>query len=238
MRASRHPSLERYIVAAAIASALLMSHAASVAARPLSQCRLGYQSDYYSIVAGTMSEATRNDLRLRVLIDALDDAEIVFSGRLVKRWYLSDVQETDIPTILEVYDRVRVLKGEMPSAAADETAYVIRERFCDGRCWLGALPEVTGAGRDETARVVLALRSSSSPPGEARDRRSGAVVYSGRIDALLGPCDPRQVDAAAAEMLIGSPGEIARLRRDYPPRTAEDKRRDEAFIIRRLMGRP
>lgn len=219
---------------AGLLAAVLAGLVAPLAARPLSKCRLGYQSDYHSVIEG-FTDDVRRDVLQRVLIDALDDADIVFRGRLVKRWYLSDVLETDIPSILEVYDGVRTLKGEMPAAAQDGQAYLIRERICDGLCWLGALPEVTAA-RDEPERVVLAMKNTLSNPHEVRDRRSNTVVYSGRIDALLGPCDPRQVNAALAANLIASPDEMERLRRTYPPRTAEERQRDADFVVR-LLGR-
>jgi hypothetical protein len=39
-------------------------------------------------------------------------------------------------------------------------------------------------------------------------------------------------------MLIASPYEMERVRRAYPPRTVEDKRRDEDLIINRVIGVP
>lgn len=223
------------VKAGCLAAVLAALAAAPLAARPLTKCRLGNQSEYYSIADAPIAEETRKDLRMRVLIDALDDADIVFRGTLSKRWYLSDVLETDIPAILEVYDHAVVLKGQLE--ANDGRVFLIRERVCDGRCWMGALPEIT-APREEPERVVLALKNTLAKADEVRDRRSDKIVYTGRIDALLGPCDPRQINAAAAASLITAPGEMDRLRRAYPPRTAEDKRRDEAMIIKRLMGRP
>jgi len=220
----------------AMSCALIAVSAAPLAARPPTKCRLGNQSDYRSIL-DPANEETRNDLRLRVLIDALDDVDFAFRGRLTKRWYLSDVNETEVPAILEVYDSVTVLKGVMPAAATDGKVFLIREKVCDGGCWLNALPEVMD-GRDEPERVVLAMRNTLENPAEARDRRSREVVYRGRIDALAGPCDPRQVNAAAATWLLATPEQMERLRRAYPPRTAEDKRRDEDLIIHRVMGVP
>lgn len=222
-------------MSAALAAAWLVNSGVPLDARPLSKCRLGYQSDYHSVIEG-FTEEVRKDVLRRVLIDALDDADIVFRGRLMKRWYLSDVLETDIPTILEVYGDVRTLKGELPGAAQDGQVYLIRERICDGLCWLGALPEVTVA-RDEPERVVLAMKNTLDNPQQARDRRSNAIIYSGRIDALMGPCDPRQINATLAAALIASPGEMDRLRRSYPPRTAEERQRDADFVVRRLLGR-
>ena len=222
-------------ISACLAACLIAILAAPLFARPLSKCRLGNQSDYYSIADET-SEDTRKELRLRVLIDAIDDADIAFKGRLTKRWYLSDIQETEVPVILEVYADVTVLKGKMPLATDDGKAYLIREKVCDGGCWLNALPEVLEGRGDEPERVVLALNNTLTNPSEAHDRRSNEVVYSGRIDTLGGPCDPRQINAASAVMLLGSPQEMERLRRAYPPRTVEDKRRDADFIIRRVIG--
>lgn len=223
-------------ITACLAASLIAILAAPLFARPLSKCRLGYQTDYYSIADETVSEDTRKEIRLRVLIDAIDDVDIAFRGRLTKRWYLSDIQETEVPAILEVYEGVTVLKGKMSLAAEDGKAYLIRERVCDGGCWLNALPEVLEGHGDEPERVVLAMKNTLANPTEAHDRQSNEVVYSGRIDALSGPCDPRQINAASAAMLLGSPQEIERLRLAYPPRSVEDKRRDADFIIRRVMG--
>ncbi len=207
-----------------------------LAARPLSNCRLGNQSEYASVSDGTITEEKRKDLRLRVLIDALDDVDIVFRGRLASRRYLSDIYETYVPSILEVYEGVTVLKGAMPAAAKDGKVFLIREKICDGGCRLSALPEFE-ANTDERERVVLALNNTLANPSEAKDRWSNRIVYSGRIDALLGPCDPHLINGPAAASLIAAPDEIERLRRTYPPRTAEDKRRDEQIIIKKFMGR-
>lgn len=220
----------------AIGCVLMATAVSPLAARPPSKCRLGNQSDYLSIL-DPASEETRKELRLRVLIDALDDVDIAFRGRLTKRWYLSDVHETEVPAILEVYDGVTVLKGVMPPAANDGKVFLIREKVCDGGCWLNALPEVMD-GHDEPERVVLALKNTLDNPGEARDRRSKEIVYRGRIDALGGPCDSRQVNAAAAAWLLERPEQMERLRRAYPPRTAVDKLRDEELIIHRVIGVP
>ncbi len=220
-----------------LALCLTASLATPLAARPLSKCRLGNQSDYASVSDGTITEEKRKDLRLRVLIDALDDVDIVFRGRLASRRYLSDIYETYVPSILEVYDGVTVLKGAMPLAANDGKVFLIREKICDGGCRLAALPEFEN-GTDDRERVVLALNNTLANPSEAKDRWSNRVVYSGRIDALLGPCDPHLINGPAAASLIAAPDEIERLRRTYPPRTAEDKRRDEQIIINKFMGRP
>ncbi len=185
---------------------------------------------------GTISDETRKELRLRVLVDALDDADIVFRARLTSRRYLSDIYETYVPLILEVYDRAVVLKGNMPLTANDGKVFLIREKLCDGGCRLSALPEVTdGTGQRE--RVVLALNNTLENPSEGKDRWSNEIVYRGRIDALLGPCDPFLINDAAAAALITHPREMDRLRRAYPPRTAEDKRRDEQIIIKKFTGR-
>jgi hypothetical protein len=220
----------------AVTLAALISLAPSLSARPPSQCHLGKQSEYVSVSDGTLSDETRKEVRLRVLIDALDDADIVFRGRLVSRRFLSDIYETYVPLILEVYDRATVLKGTMPSTATDGKVFLIREKLCDGGCRTGALPEVTdGAGQRE--RVVLALNNTLENPAEGKDRWSNQVVYRGRIDALHGPCDPYLINDSAAAELMASPAEMDRLRRTYPPRTAEDKRRDEQIIINKFMRR-
>lgn len=216
--------------------ATLVSLAPPLSARPPSDCRLGRQSEYASVLGVTLSDEKRQELRLRVLIDALDDADIVFRGRLSSRRFLSDIYETYVPLILEVYDHAVVLKGNMPAAVNDGKVYLIREKLCDGGCRTGALPEVTdGAGQRE--RVILALNNTLENPAEGKDRWSNRVVYRGRIDALHGPCDPFLVNDAAAASLMAAPAEMDRLRRAYPPRTAEDKRRDEQVIINKFMRR-
>lgn len=238
MTRGRRPASFR-TAGAIVCTAAYFATAASLplSARPPTKCRLGNQSDYAALAHGAISEDTRKELRLRVLIDAIDDADIVFRGQLTKRWYLSDIQETDAPAILEVYDKVTVLKGAMPSASKDRRAFLIRERMCDGGCWLNALPEVSN-GDGEPERVVLAMNNTLSEPRQARDRRTGRIVYSGRIDALNGPCDPRDVNGAAAAALIMAPEEMDRLRRAYAPRSADDKRRDQDMIIKRVIGVP
>ena len=224
------------IVWLAVSLAASVFLAPPLSARPPSDCRLGRQSEYASVLGVTLSDETRQELRLRVLIDALDDADIVFRGRLSSRRFLSDIYETYVPLILEVYDHAVVLKGNMPAAANDGKVFLIREKLCDGGCRPGALPEVTdGAGQRE--RVVLALNNTLENPAEGRDRWSNQVVYRGRIDALHGPCDPFLVNDAAAASLMAAPAEMNRLRLAYPPRTAEDKRRDEQVIINKFMRR-
>ena len=227
--------LASYVAAFAIALWAL-STSTPLSARPLSKCRLGNQSEYASVSDGTITEEKRKELRHRVLIDALDDADIVFRGRLTSRRYLSDIYETYVPLILEVYDNAVVLKGNMPVTAKDGKVFLIREKICDGGCRVNALPEVMD-GAEERERVVLALNNTLENPAEGKDRWSNEVVYRGRIDALLGPCDPYLINDTAAAALITSPQEMDRLRRAYPPRTAEDKRRDEAVIINKFMGR-
>ncbi len=130
-----------------LALCLTASLATPLAARPLSNCRLGNQSEYASVSDGTITEEKRKDLRLRVLIDALDDVDIVFRGRLASRRYLSDIYETYVPSILEVYDSVTVLKGKMPLAAKDGKVFLIREKICDGGCRLSRAPGIRGRQR-------------------------------------------------------------------------------------------
>jgi hypothetical protein len=216
-----------------------LSLATPLAARPLSKCRLGNQSEYGSVSDGTLTDEKRKELRLRVLVDALDDVDIVFRGRLTSRKYLSDIYQTYVPLILEVYDGAVVLKGSLPATLQDGKVFLIREKQCDGGCRLRAFPEVAdGIGEGERERVVLAMNNTLANPAEGRDRWTNQVVYRGRIDALLGPCDPYLINDAAAAALVSAPQEMARLRLAYPPRTAEDKRRDEQLIINKFMFRP
>ena len=231
-----HAGLASTLAAVAIAF-LALSLATPLAARPLSKCRLGNQSEYASVSDGTITDEKRKDLRLRVLVDALDDVDIVFRGHLTSRRYLSDIYQTYVPLILEVYDHAVVLKGNMPATAKDGKVFLIREKVCDGGCRLRAFPEVAD-GANEGERVVLALNNTLENPAEGKDRWSKEVVYRGRIDALLGPCDPYLINDAAAAALVTSPAEMERLRQAYPPRTAEDKRRDERLIINKFMRPP
>ncbi len=218
----------------ALAAVLL---ATPLAARPLSKCRLGNQSDYASVTDGTLTDDVRKELRLRVLVDALDDVDIVFRGRLMSRKYLSDIYQTYVPLILEVYDDAVVLKGSLPMTAKDGKVYLIREKMCDGGCRLNALPEVMD-GTGEREHVVLALNNRLENPTEGRDRWSNQVVYRGRIDALLGPCEPYLINDSAAAELVVAPEEMERLRRAYPPRTIDDIRRDQRAIFNNFTRRP
>lgn len=213
---------------------LILGLIGPLAAAPLSKCRLNNQSEYVSPADRSLSDEQRQDVRLRVLIDAIDDVDIVFRGHLTSRRYLSDVSKTYIPTILEVYESVEVLKGVMPATATDGTAYLIREKLCNGGCPLSALPEVFDE-IDAKTRVVLAMNNTLANPSEAKDRWSGAVVYSGRIDAVLGPCDPFQINGSAVVALLSSPSDMERLKRAWPHRSDEDKRRDQLEIQKRWM---
>lgn len=207
-----------------------------VAAAPLSKCRLNDQSEYVSPADRSISDEKRKEVRLRVLVDALDDVDIVFRGRLASRRYLSDVMQTYIPLILEVYEGVTFLKGDVPLTATDGKIFLIREKLCNGGCPLSALPEVSDEN-GEREHVVLAMKNTLGSPSEARDRWSDDVVYSGRIDALLGPCDPYQVNESAAVALLSAPDEMERLKSAYPPRTPEVRRRDHIEIEKAWFGR-
>lgn len=203
----------------------LCALAAPLSAAPSSKCRLNMQSDYVSPADRTISDEKRIEVRLRVITDAIDDADIVFRGRLVSRQYLSDITRTFVPAILEIYDNAAVLKGAMPGTAKDGKVFLIREKLCNGGCPLNTLPEVVKDG-DAREHVILAMNNSLPNPNEARDRWSDAVVYTGRIDALMGPCDPHQVNAKSVVALLAAPGEMDRLKRAYPPRTDDEKRKD------------
>ena len=74
------------------------------------------------------------------------------------------------------------------------------------------------------------------PGARGRDEPDRVVLGNSGSDVLGGQCDPRQVNAASAAMLLGSPQEMERLRRAYSPRTVEDKRRDADCLIRRVIG--
>lgn len=219
------------------AAGVLASLSTPPTAAPSSKCRLNLQSDYVSPADRSISDEKRQEVRNRVLIDALDDVDIVFRGRLTKRRYLSDVNETFIPTILEVYSNVTVLKGSMPETAKDGQVFIIREKLCNGGCRIHTLPEFDDGG-DEIEHVILALNNTLENPEKARDRWSKEVVYQGRIDALLGPCDPHQVNQKSALALITAPDEMERLKRTYPPRTQNDKLRDDLSFLKKMTGRP
>lgn len=208
-----------------------------LAAAPASKCRLNNQSEYVSPADRTISDERRNEVRQRVLIDAIDDVDIVFRGRLSSRHYLSDVSQTYVPLILEVYDGVVVLKGDMPVTAKDGKAFIIREKICNGGCPLTTLPEVSNSS-EGPEHVVLAIKNTLEKPREATDRWSNQVVYSGRIDALLGPCDPYQINENEVKALVTDPEEMERLKRAYPQRSAEDKRRDQLEVQKKWFGIP
>jgi hypothetical protein len=236
---SAYPSPASKVMCFAATAALAASLAGwltrPLAAAPVSKCRLNNQSEYLSPADRTITDERRKEARLRVLIDALDDVDIVFRGRLISRRYLSDVSQTFVPLILEVYGSAVMLKGDIPSAAKDGQVFLLREKLCNGGCALNTLPEVVD-DKDGRERVILALKNTLENPGEARDRWSNKAVYSGRIDALLGPCDPHQVNESSALALITSPDEMERLKRAYPHRTAEEKRADFLEIQKKWFG--
>lgn len=210
---------------------------APLLAAPSSNCLLNLQSDYVSPMDRSISDETRQEVRQRVLIDALDDADIVFRGRLSSRRYLSDVTATQVPLILEIYENAVVLKGRMPATEADGRVYLVRVKPCSGGCPLGALPEMDGAtGGHEL--VMLAKNNTLANPSEARDWGSEELVYSGRIDALNAPCDPLQVNQSAALALITAPEEMERLKRAYPRRSAAEKSRDAQELVKKLTSLP
>lgn len=216
---------------------LVLSQGPMATAAPASKCRLNLQSDYVSPADRSISDERRQEVRLRVLTDVLDDVDIVFRGRLKSRRYLSDISQTQVPLLLEVFENATVLKGRLPLTETDGFVYLVRVKPCNGGCPLSVLPETDDA-KQAREQIVLAMNNTLDNPAEARDWVTNKLVYSGRIDALNGPCDPFQINQTAVLKLITSPEEMHRLKRAYPRRTAEEKRQDQLEIQKRWMLRP
>lgn len=156
-------------------------------------------------------EKQLRDQEDRLSIYRLEQAPIIFRGRVASARYLSDIRKTNTPSSLLVFDHVEILKGRLFTASRDRRAFVISEQWCDASCIGKPSPKTTWP----TGKMVVVGAhpnnfADSSKAVEFPDKR---VVYRGRIDATLGMCDGGPLSDRAVEIL-NDPTEMARLKRE------------------------
>lgn len=164
-------------------------------------------------------EQRRRDQRDRFSVAALEQAPIVFRGRIVSARRLSDIRKTNVPLSLLVIDRVELLRGQLFTKARDRRAFVIRSEWCDGSC-MGkgeGAPTPWPAGKTV---VVAAYQNNFADPSKAVESSDGPVVYRGRIDAVLGACSLGPLDSRQLE-LLNNPEEMARIKREAEARRTD-----------------
>jgi hypothetical protein len=153
----------------------------------------------------------RKAAEARALLERLERTAIIFRARIVSARDLSDLNATNVPWSLTVFENVEILKGRLPPASRDRRAFLLQRRWCDFRCGSKA-SDLSPSG--ET--VVVA--AGSPDRSRAVDDHSNRVVYNGRIDALITECGMGRLSPLALELLSAPADEIARLKREYPPR--------------------
>ena len=161
-------------------------------------------------------EQQRRDVRDRFSVYRLEQAPIIFRGRIVSARYLSDLRKTNIPLSLLIFDRVKLLKGQLFTKARDRRAFVIQSEWCDATC-IGkgeGAPTPWPAGKTV---VVAAYQNTFADPSKAVESSDGPVVYRGRIDAVLGVCSLGPLDSRQLE-LLNNPDEMARIKREAEAR--------------------
>jgi hypothetical protein len=163
----------------------------------------------------TPAEKQLQDREARAVLERLERTPIIFRGRLASARYLSDLRKTNTPISLLVFDRVEVLKGRLPKTFADRRAFIIQAEWCDFRC--SGRQAAQGWPRGN-AVVVGAHPNKSDDPSKAMESGSKRVIYKGRIDAVLGMCSGGPLTPEALRLLNAPDDEIARLKREYPPR--------------------
>jgi hypothetical protein len=161
------------------------------------------------------AEKQRQDGEARAVLARLELTPIIFRGRLASARYLSDIRKTNTPYSLLVFDRVEVLKGRLPKTSIDRKAFILIQEWCDHSC--GDRKAAQWWPRDKAA-VVAVQPNEFVDPSKAVGSESKRVIYKGRIDAVLGMCGVGPLTPAALELLNASDDEIARLKREYPPR--------------------
>lgn len=161
-------------------------------------------------------EEQRRGAEARATLERLERTRIIFRGRVASVRYLTDPRKTNTPTSLLTFDRVEVLKGRLITTSTDRKAFVLNDEWCDARC----------RGRPAEMRwplgktfVVGADPNQLAEPSKVVDPISKRLIYKGRIDAVVGVCRPGQLTPMALELLNASNDEIARLKRDYQPRS-------------------
>ena len=162
------------------------------------------------------AEKQRQDLETRAELERLERTPIIFRGRLASARYLSDIRKTNVPTSLLVFDQVEVLRGRLPRTSIDRRAFIVETEWCDSHRCYG--PVARGWPRGEAVVVGADHADKFIEASKAVDARSNRAGYKGRIDAVLGPCSGGPLAPAALELLNAPDDEIARLKREYPPR--------------------
>ncbi|MGY8711159.1 hypothetical protein RAD16_35975 [Bradyrhizobium sp. 18BD] len=159
----------------------------------------------------------RRDERDRFNVYALEQAPIIFRGRVASARYLSDLRKTNVPLSLLVFDRVEILKGQLFTKPRDRRAFVIRSEWCDASC-IGKLSKsVWPVGKTV---AVAAYQNKFADPSKAVESSGGPVVYRGRIDAVLGACGLGPLDSRQLE-LLNKPDEMARIKHEAEVRRTD-----------------
>lgn len=161
------------------------------------------------------AERQRQDLEARAVLARLERTPIIFRGRLASARYLSDPRKTSTPFTMLVFDHVEVWKGRLPTASVDQKAFIVLQEWCDGSC--GDRPAAHWWPRGKFT-VVGADPNEAADPSEVLDSENKQVIYKGRVDAVMGMCGGGPLTPAALELLNASDEEVARLKREYPPR--------------------
>ncbi|MES5488485.1 hypothetical protein QMZ05_37565 [Bradyrhizobium sp. INPA03-11B] len=150
----------------------------------------------------------RRDAEARATLANL--APLVFRGRIAWTRDLSDVRKTSTPVSLIVLKDVEVLRGKMPRSTRDRKAFIVFSRWCDTRC--GSVSR----WRPQGLTTFAAHRYTGGPVRSYDDPNGGKVLYNGRVDAVIGVCDPIQLTPLQEQLLNAPADEIARLVREYP----------------------
>lgn len=154
-------------------------------------------------------ETRRRDAERRASLANLERTPIVFRGRFAWARDLSDRRKTSEPLFLIGFKDIEVLRGEIPRSAHDRKALVVYYAWCDTRC---------GPASRWWPRGPVTVGVHPFGGGAVREGMIGTkVVYRGRVDAVAGPCTPKQLTPLQEELLTAPAGEIARLKREYPP---------------------
>jgi hypothetical protein len=158
------------------------------------------------------AEQQRRDAESRATLDLLERTPIVFRGRVASVRYLTGLLKVDTAINMIAFDHVEVLKGRLAATSSDRKAFILEERWCDGSCSSGAAIAKWPLG--ETVLVGVHPDEFEKAPQSFSKR----LNYKGRIDAVLGMCQPGRLTPTALELLNASDDETTRLKRDYQPR--------------------
>ena len=159
-------------------------------------------------------EKQRQDAEARAALANL--RPIVLRGRFAWARDLSDLRKNQMRVFLIALKDVEVLRGEMHRSAWDRQAFIVRYAWCDIRC--GSAAHSWRHGQE----VSFGAHPFSGGPIRDTDDKDPfgtgkKVVYRGRVDAVMGACDPLGLTPLQEELLKAPADEIARLMREYPP---------------------